>query len=306
MMGNNGIGLLATSAAMALVAALMPAQTAAYDWSCNLYCYNGGTCTHGTGKFGSYQKILEDANQKNKETTNGELDDVFGDDEPKTHVERMYCECPMFYTGLQCEIKLTECPDSQKCFNGKHCKKGKTNKESERPFFHCECDAAETDFTLHEKDSLKYCDHISRKFCDVRDDAGSSTGGSDSYCTNGARCLTKNDPDANLNSVRHHLGCQCPEEFYGDYCEIMKDEYKANVKAQFLNITESQKEGAKLVGLWIAGAIVATIVLAVVARRLQQLRRFKRRQKKARAKRHYPPPSTTGDVGRMQGGATYA
>jgi hypothetical protein len=73
-----------------LAAALIP-TTLAYDWNCNLFCYNGGECYHGKGKFGKYAGVDDDATLP------------FEDLE---HLNGMFCACPKGYTGLQCEIKF--------------------------------------------------------------------------------------------------------------------------------------------------------------------------------------------------------
>ena len=63
----------------------------AYDWNCNLFCFNGGECYHGKGKFGNYAGIDDDTALPFEEIE---------------HLNGMFCACPKGYTGLQCEIKF--------------------------------------------------------------------------------------------------------------------------------------------------------------------------------------------------------
>jgi hypothetical protein len=98
-----------------LLLASLPSSTWAYDFTCNLHCYNEGECQHGKGKFGSYAGLQEDEEMPWEKSANGPAD--IG----------MFCSCPVGYTGLQCEIKLVVCgrgeEDQHTCFNGSECRK---------------------------------------------------------------------------------------------------------------------------------------------------------------------------------------
>ena len=162
---------------------LLPTLGLSYDFGCNLYCYNGGQCRHGKGKFGSYQSV-----------NNLEPDE--NPWEEQTHITGMYCQCPAGFTGVQCEISLIMCDiggshDNHTCFNGQECMK--ENDGYGNVFYHCSCDAATT---IMKQDYVKnYCQHISTVFCNHKKNADVST--SSQYCTNGGKCLPS-DPDGTM------------------------------------------------------------------------------------------------------------
>jgi len=167
----------------------------AYDWTCNLFCYNKGVCRHGHGKFGSYAGI-------------GSVQDL--PFEQELHDNGMYCTCPEGYTGLQCEIKYVTCGrDDHTCFNGSSCVKEHSS-DNGNIFYRCECDVNKS--VMDAPYAGKYCEHIATTFCE-----GGSDGFSHSslFCTNGGRCKNK-DPNAGTK----HKGCNCPDGWEGDHCEI--------------------------------------------------------------------------------------
>ncbi|CAJ1934336.1 unnamed protein product [Cylindrotheca closterium] len=176
-----------------LLLLLLPAVNLAYNWDCNLFCFNGGECRHGKGKFGSYGNV-----------------DAENPWESKDHVEGMYCSCPSGSTGLQCEISLKGCRTTENnfqhnCDNGMECKLDKNGEG--HSFYHCECD----DDTVFENEYVeKYCAHISTVFCghNKNDDTFSSS----QFCVNGGKCL----PD-DTNGTKHP-GCDCPDNWHGKHC----------------------------------------------------------------------------------------
>ena len=140
----------------------------AYDWACNLFCYNKGVCRHGHGKFGSYAGI----NSMTEELPF----------EKELHDDGMYCTCPEGYTGLQCEIKYVTCGrDDHTCFNGSRCIKERSSNNG-NIFYRCECDVEES--VMDAPYAGKYCEHIATIFCEGGD--GFSHGSS--FCTNGGKC----------------------------------------------------------------------------------------------------------------------
>jgi len=180
---------------------LLPGATLAYDWECNLFCYNNGVCKHGKGKFGSYAGIDDD------EVMPWEKD---------THQAGMYCACPVGWTGLQCEIKLVVCGelgteyDQHTCFNGSECRKEKSGKG--QIYYRCQCDAAQSH--MDSAYAGKYCEHIATTFCDRKGNTDGSYGTSTSFCTNGGKCLEK------TSTEQKHVGCECPPGYEGSHCEI--------------------------------------------------------------------------------------
>lgn len=156
------------------VLTLDTAPADAYDFTCNLYCYHGGTCRHGSGKFGSTnsQKNSKYAGISDEETAKLPFEQV-------RHEQGMYCTCPIGYTGLQCEIKYVVCPrDNHTCFNGSTCRKEVSG--NNEVYFRCECDP---DGSVMDADYAgKYCEHIATVFCEEK---GMEMG--QSYCTNGGK-----------------------------------------------------------------------------------------------------------------------
>jgi len=187
-----------------LMLALLALQNAvparAYDFKCNLFCYNGGECRHGKGKFGNYAGI--------------------GDDEVMpwekvTTQTGMYCSCPVGYTGLQCEIKVVVCGDEldsgtttideHTCFNGSACQKATSG--SGKVYWQCECDPENSIMTSSY--AGKYCEHISTVFCGRK-----GVGGDPNFCTNGGKCKEKETPD------QEFIGCICPDGWEGAHCQF--------------------------------------------------------------------------------------
>jgi len=176
-----------------LIALLLPVVTFAFDWNCNLYCFNGGECRHGKGPFGSFGNV----DSENPWDT-------------KSHVDGMYCSCSSGSTGLQCEISLKGCRTEDNgfqhtCDNGMDCKLAKNGEG--HSFYHCECG----EDTVFESPYVeKYCDHISTVFCshNKNDDSFSSS----QFCVNGGKCLP-----SDVNGTKHP-GCECPDEWKGKHC----------------------------------------------------------------------------------------
>jgi hypothetical protein len=147
----------------------------AYEWTCNLFCYNKGACRYGHGKFGAYNGI------------DSQTDEL--PFEQELHDNGMYCTCPVGFTGLQCEIKYVTCGrDNHTCFNGSACVKERSSNDG-NVFYRCECDVTES--VMDAPYAGKYCEHIATSFCDGDD--GFSHGSS--FCTNGGRCK-KVDPNS--------------------------------------------------------------------------------------------------------------
>lgn len=228
----------------------------AYDWTCNLYCYNNGVCRHGHGKFGSFSGI----------ESSDEL--PF---EKEIHDNGMYCTCPEGYTGLQCEIKYVTCGrDDHTCFNGSACVKEHASNNG-NIFYRCECDLEESVMTA--KYAGKYCEHISTVFCEGGSDGFKH---STSFCTNGGKCRDL-DPDS-----AKHSGCICPDEWEGDHCET-RSAHAAYSAAD--EIVHKVKEALSANDIfWITFAVICGLFLIIYFRRYHYIKKQDKRQKRRRHK----------------------
>ena len=83
-----------------IIALALPVAIFAFDFNCNLHCFNEGKCQHGKGKFGSYGNV--------------DSENPWDSD---SHVEGMFCSCPSGTTGLQCEIVLKGCRTKENNFD---------------------------------------------------------------------------------------------------------------------------------------------------------------------------------------------
>ena len=148
-----------------------------YDWACNLYCYNGGECQHGKGKFGSYAGVDDTVALPWEQAA------------PSQGQAGMFCTCPKGFTGLQCEISLVACGEEHTCFNGSQCKKERSGDGS--TYYRCECDAENS--VLTAKYAGKYCEHIATTFCSKNGGSSDTYDGQKSFCSNGGKCKTVTD-----------------------------------------------------------------------------------------------------------------
>lgn len=231
----------------------------AYDWSCNLFCYNHGVCRHGHGKFGAYAGI------------DSETEELPFEEE--LHDNGMYCTCPEGYTGLQCEIKYVTCGrDDHTCFNGSSCVKERSSNNG-NTFYRCECDIEES--VMDAPYAGKYCEHIATIFCEAGD--GFSHG--DSFCTNGGKCKER-DPTSKFK----HVGCECPDGWEGEHCELRIN----NVVSMTQNIKKELEEN--LSGndvVWILIGTIAGIFSIIYFRRYHLIKkRGKEKESNRRGRRH--------------------
>lgn len=239
----------------------------AYDWTCNLFCYNKGVCRHGHGKFGAYAGI---------DSMTEEL--PF---EKELHENGMYCSCPEGYTGLQCEIKYVTCGrDDHTCFNGSACVKERASNDG-KVFYRCECDVNGS--VMDAPYAGKYCEHIATTFCDGGD---GFTHGS-SFCTNGGKCK-EHDP----NSTTKHRGCICPDGWEGEHCETLINKVSVSEFAQGLNKVLS---GNDIVWI-IIGAIICIFVILYFRRYLRIKKQGKGSNRRDRRNQEMTSFNDTRDI----------
>jgi len=217
----------------------------AYEWGCNLFCYNKGTCRFGHGKFGAYNGI--DSTEALPF-------------EQELHDDGMYCTCPVGFTGLQCEIKYVTCGrDNHTCFNGSACVKERSSNNGDI-FYRCECDVTES--VMDAPYAGKYCEHIATIFCEGGD--GFSHG--DSFCTNGGRCKDR-DP----NSITKHHGCECPEGWKGEHCELPIKKVGSSVPEEIAHEFNEILSGNDI--FWIIMAILVGIFVTIYFRRYHLIKK---------------------------------
>lgn len=243
----------------------------AYDWTCNLFCYNKGVCRHGHGKFGSYAGI------------ESEIDDL--PFEKELHDNGMYCTCPEGYTGLQCEIKYVTCGrDKHTCFNGSSCVKERSS-DNGNIFYRCECDAEGS--VMDASYAGKYCEHIATVFCDKNNG---------SFCTNGGRCKSHS-----ANSIATHNDCDCPDNWEGDHCEI-KVQNLASVTEDIAHEIEKYLSKGEIIAI-VIGVTAGLLLLAYIRRNWfgskgQQRSRGTDRRRVPNKKQETRPYSDTRNVTR--------
>lgn len=212
----------------------------AYDWTCNLFCYNKGVCRHGHGKFGAFNGM--DANTDELPF------------EKELHDDGMYCTCPEGFTGLQCEIKYVTCGrDDHTCFNGSACVLERSSQNG-NVFYRCECDVKGS--VMDAPYAGKYCEHIATTFCAT----GSGLEHGSSFCTNGGKCKPL-DPD----STKKHVGCDCPVGWEGAHCEEREAVNIVNLSEQIAHEFEDVLNAGEIVAIMI-GVVVGLVLLLYVTK----------------------------------------
>lgn len=176
------------------------------DEKCSLQCQNGGECRAGQKDNSLLEKLGMNHMSKFNETHHSELFE--------------HCVCPSNFFGIQCEHKLEICPGGDHvCLHGSQCRaqnEGGTDGELQ---YSCDCDSA---FDSLEKYAGKFCQFTSTDICTKNGQPGMGKA-SFAFCVNNGVCMGK------VNDGEDHPGCTCPEQFYGDHCEYLKDEYKPDI-----------------------------------------------------------------------------
>lgn len=110
---------------------------------CDLDCKNEGTCKNGKKELGYLSDIANVASHLNQ-----------------THTETFqHCVCPNGYVGLQCEHKVTLCPEGEHlCLHGALCT---TNGDESS------CDCSSTDSELADVFAGEHCEHPATQVCTI-------------------------------------------------------------------------------------------------------------------------------------------
>lgn len=242
-----------------LLRLLLPVSVwAKYDWQCNLYCYNGGECRHGKGKFGTYADV-------DGQGTTGTTEEALPWESSANAGFGMYCACPVGFTGLQCEIAMNVCDENENtCYNGNAC--ARETAADGTIWWRCECDASKSVLTASY--AIKYCEHVATVFCNkAKNDFGMEQ---KSYCTNGGKCEEKD------HEGQKKVGCICLEGFEGSHCEINNVKNPLTFNDLTVKAT-SNASAAMIVGIVLG--VCACMIGVMVFRDKKEKRKIRRKQR---------------------------
>jgi len=153
---------------------------------CNLQCQNEGTCFFGNTPPSSHPDIT------------GNTDSV--DLDISSKCDEMHCKCPEGFSGSLCNIQI--CGDYEHfCMNTGSCVQSNDS-------YTCDCAANATDVVYAGVN----CKFAATTFCE-----GHGVG-SHTFCTNEGTCKPI------VGEEGDHPGCECSDEFMGDFCEISASE----------------------------------------------------------------------------------
>lgn len=121
---------------------------------------------------------------------------VDSDNDGKNDLDYMHCECSDLFDGPLCEIKRVPCGTDKYCYYGSECVERIGTDDSK---YECDCSLAITDTMSY---AGKLCQYQATSFC-LNNEISN-------FCVNSGVCV-----------VGGSGGCDCPDEFDGDYCEIV-------------------------------------------------------------------------------------
>mmetsp|Transcript_29500 Transcript_29500/g.63906 ORF Transcript_29500/g.63906 Transcript_29500/m.63906 type:complete len:615 (-) Transcript_29500:236-2080(-) len=164
---------------------------------CDLPCKQGGQCVHGFKDHGEEHEKIDDLYFLKKKEKRG-----------------MHCICPEGHAGVQCEINLDKC-GSQYCYHGATCLQEDDGFGTGGRRF-CDCTTATDLLDSKHLFAGKWCQNKATKVCGI-----TGEGKLPHFCTNGGTC-----------AKQEHMGCDCPEGYYGPFCEYKGKEPKCSVKCK--------------------------------------------------------------------------
>lgn len=243
--------LVWTAAVAALTLNGVVVRVTASQSNCGLPCQNGGVChTRRLESTITTQQQQYEENRLQHAAARLLLQ------QPK-----QYCQCPVGYTGVLCEVKYVLCSNEEDtCFSGKPCQREVDGFGSE--FFRCECDVSNSDLSIPR--SAKFCEHESTVFCNM--DAGKkqdrqrpvSEMAKGSFCKNGGRCKDKN---TSADPSLHHNGCECKTGFSGAYCEINNNPQIPQKVSSLLASSTSLTSATKPHRRWFRALVAFVLIL---------------------------------------------
>jgi len=116
-----------------------------------------------------------------------------------------------------------------------------------------------------------YCEHISTVFCEKSDGFTHST----SSCSNGGKCR-----EHLANSNTKHVGCDCPDGWEGDHCE-MQIKNLGSLTTNLLREVEENFTVGEIVGI-IIGVCIGMGLLFYFKRNILNNNKINKRKKRSR------------------------
>lgn len=138
---------------------------------------------------------------------------------------------------------IETCPDQHHCENGSKCVENPYKEKS----YYCDCDEVIFDVNYEGL----FCEHRAEVYCTDRADV---TIQEHWFCTNGGVCST--EPSSGK------LGCSCPDEYEGTYCQFAKGT-KPEGYPFTSNKVSTMSNSGPIIGA-VVGSLVTLLVMSVV------------------------------------------
>jgi hypothetical protein len=180
------------------------------------------------------------------------------------------CQCQGNYTGPDCSIPTSPCPDGERtCFNGSECVENNEKDPITKAYkYHCDCSKA---FGVSSFAGIQ-CEYASTSVCE-----SGKLSSIYAFCTNGGECVKT------VVKGEEHQGCKCAAEFEGAHCQYLV----GTAPAADLAATYSAGDPG-LTGV----ATFFTVVICLGLAGLVIVVFFRKRLKDERAKEGFPVDET--------------